>query len=115
MFKQLLVAAIVLTVVVQNTCPYGLAAKTSFATCGATKQSSPCPMHKQRQSKQNGQDDAKRGISNAKQHFVLHMANPDNTYQRLDRSPDALSVDSLSFAEIFSDPLLRPPISFVLA
>jgi hypothetical protein len=111
MFKHLLIAVFILAVIIQNTCPHGLAAKTSFATCGTAKQSSHCPMHEQKQPKQNGQDDAKRGISNAKQHFVLHMVTPDNTCQLLDLSLDKLSVDSLSFAEIFSDPLLRPPIS----
>ena len=111
MLIRSLILVLAFTISIQNTCPQGWAAKTAFATCSATKQTSHCPMHKQKQSKQDGQDDVKRGISNAKQSFVLHMVEPVKTYELLGRSLGILFVDSLTLTEIFSDLILRPPIS----
>jgi len=56
----------------------------------------------------DGQDDVKRGISNAKQSFVLHMVEPVKTHELLGRSLGILFVDSLTLTEIFSDLILRP-------
>jgi hypothetical protein len=115
MSKYLLIAAIIAAVVSQNTCPQGWAAKTAFVGCGSVSQSSQCPMHKQKQSKQASGNDVKRSLSNVKQAFVIHIAGPDNSYEILDRSNSAFSYYSVTFTEIFLDPLLKPPIPSLFA
>jgi len=106
-----MITLIIVGVVVQNTCPQGWAAKTAFVTCHGSH----CPMHKQKEPKQDGQDDVKRGISNVKQAFVIHVVGQNNAYQILDYKSDILPIDSLTLSEIFSEPLFRPPILSIFA
>jgi hypothetical protein len=108
--KYILIIAIITSVVSQNTCPQGWAAKTAFATCGAVKQTTHCPMHEKKQPQKDVQDDVKHGISNVKQAFVIHIAGPDNSYQILEHTSNSLPIKSFALTEIFSDPILRPPI-----
>jgi len=103
------------SLVLQNTCPYGFAAKTAFATCGSTQHSSHCPMHEQKQSKQDGQNDVKKEFSQAKQIFVLSISQPDNSFQILSPAIKAVSQISNDFKDVFSEPPLRPPLTSYLS
>jgi len=115
MLLRLSILLIALTIVVQNTCPQGWAAKTAFVTCGSAKQSAHCPMHEQQHSKQDRRDDSKHGISDVKQAFVIHVVGQNNAYQILDYNSDILPIDSLTLTEIFSEPHFRPPIPSIFA
>lgn len=115
MFLRLLIVLVALSISIQNTCPRGWTAKTAFVTCGAAKQSSHCPKHEQKQSNQDRRDDVKRGISNVKQAFVIHIVGHDNAYQILEYKTDTHPIASLTLTEIFSEPLFRPPIFSILA
>ncbi len=115
MLLRLLIGLVAASIIIQNTCPYGWAAKTAFVNCGSSNQSAHCPVHEQKQPKQNRQNDVKRGILNVKQAFVIHVVKLDNTYQIVDYESDTHPIDSLILLEIFSEPLFRPPIFSVLA
>jgi hypothetical protein len=115
MFLRLLIVFVALSISIQNTCPQGWAAKTAFVNCCAAKQSAHCPMHEQKQPRQDRRNDSKQGISNVKQAFVIHIVRLDNTYQIVDYESETHPIDSLTLTEIFSQPLFRPPISSTLA
>ena len=110
MFLRLLIALVALSNCAQNTCPQGWAAKTAFVSCGTAQHASHCPMHKQKESKQDSRDDVKRSLSNVKQAFVIHIAGRDNSYQIFEHRSGSLPMDSFTMTEIFSEPIHRPPI-----
>ena len=110
MLIRVLILILSIAIGIQNTCPQGWAAKTAFVTCGSAKQSAHCPMHEKKESKQDRQDDGKKGISIVKQAFVIHIVSLDNAFQMLEYETDTQPIASLSLTEIFSEPLSRPPI-----
>jgi hypothetical protein len=67
-------------------------------------------MHGQKQSGPADRSDAKKQCSNAKQTFVLNIVRPDNTFQILAKTTQAIPAGSPDLREIFSDPLFKPPI-----
>jgi hypothetical protein len=111
MYMKWLILALVAAISLQNTCPNGWAEKTAFATCGQTQQTSNCHLHGQKKQDQSESADAKRELSGVKQHFVLHIAEPDNAYQLLDCVNSPILADFSTMTEIFPDPPVRPPIN----
>lgn len=112
----LLILALTATLVIQNTCPQGWAAKTAFGTCGQARQSSHCPMHEQQKSAKHASDESsKKELSNAKQIFVLGITRPENSFQIFAPAISLSPVKPDLFRNISSEPLFRPPISFELS
>ena len=107
---RFLITLIAFTIIVQNTCPQGWAAKTAFVTCNGSH----CPMRDHKPAKTTDHADTKKAISNVKQTFVLNIVRPHNTVQILAQTTQAIPADSHDLKEIFSDPIFRPPISSCL-
>jgi len=95
-----------ISLVIQNTCPYGLAAKTGFIA----KETHHCHCKKYPSSKPEADDSAKKVISQAGQIFVFIIGGSINP------APPSSPEISCSFQEanfyknIFSEPAVKPPI-----
>jgi hypothetical protein len=93
----------------QNTCPYGWAAKTVFVS-SYTSQCLHCPMKEDRQpTKSDTRNDVKKDLPNTNHLFVIYFGRPDSAYQILSPIRHAPTVESDDFKDVYLDPLLRPP------
>jgi hypothetical protein len=109
---HLLILSIVLAIAVQNTCPYGWAAKTAF-TAG---HGCPCHLHDQSQSDhKSDHEDAKKDLPTAKQLFLFGIADTYGAVQRPASATRAESPQQDTAREIFPEPPVRPPVPFPLS
>jgi hypothetical protein len=96
----------------QNTCPYGWAAKTSFVSSYASH-CPHCPMKEGHQSTESDtRNDVKKDLPNTHHLFVIYIGRLDSAYQILAPIKHAPTVQSDDFKDVYLDPLLRPPAAF---
>ncbi len=104
---RILIFLIATAIVMQNTCPYGWAAKTVFMSSHASlcphcpmKDANPPDTHK----------DVKKNLSNINHSFLVHVVAPNNTFQMLSLVDSAPAIKSDQFKDVHMEPLLRPPV-----
>lgn len=101
-----IVLLLALSILVQNTCPYGLAAKTSFAHAGI-KSSCPNCTHSEKNTASKGKDVFSKGLPINKAFLLNACPGPFiESFLVMDKcSP----LPYKGFNEISPEPLLRPP------
>jgi len=105
-FMRALILFLMVSFIVQNTCPYGLAAKTAFAT----PHTHDCPLKKSHDKSSGGQDsfDTTHGkILNAA--FVLLSPATHSVMQPDMTNAYYVKFTSNSYANHFKEPLFKPP------
>ncbi len=103
---RLFLLLLIFSFVVQNTCPYGFATKTAFASPFTHD----CPLKKSPCGSSKGQDffDAMYGkILNPP--FVLSMPQLHALIQSFALDADYVALTSDRYTNPFSEPLIRPP------
>jgi hypothetical protein len=110
--KRFIIFLIALGIIIQNTCPYGWAAKTAFLSPYASH-CPHCPMKEDRQpTKSDAQNDVKKDLPNINHLFVIHIGKLDTAFQMLSPIEHAPTFKSDGFKDVYLDPLLRPPVAF---
>jgi hypothetical protein len=102
-----LIALIVLTITIQNTCPFGYAAKTAFAAPHAHH----CPLKEGRLSRTDGRNKMVKVLRNLNHPFVLVPSPVADTGGSFDTVREMSNITNTGFEDIFPDPPLRPPRS----
>jgi hypothetical protein len=93
------------SLIIQNTCPYGMAAKTGFVA----KEIHHCPLKKHSTSKTDADDTAQKAMFQTGQTFVFTVSNAINA------TPLSSPKVYFSFSEInpykniFAEPPAKPP------
>ena len=109
MDKRFVIFLISFAIIIQNTCPYGWAAKTAFLS-PYTSHCSHCPVKEDHQpAKSDTRNDVKKDLSNINHLFVIHIGKFDSSFQILFPIDHAPAIKSDNFKDIYLDPLLRPP------
>ena len=103
---RVLIAAVIIALGIQNTCPHGWAAKSAFISsyithCSQTKE------HKK--SAHDGRDADGKESSHTNQFFVFHVSNPETAAQNTSSVHTDIPFISEAILEIFSDQLIKPP------
>jgi hypothetical protein len=107
--KRFLIFLVALAIVIQNTCPYGWAAKTAFLSSPASS-CCHCPMQKDRRPAKAGvRDDIKKDVSGSNALFVMQVSEPAATCQVLCSSDDIAPIKSSLAKTAYQEPPLRPP------
>ena len=103
---RILIAALIIAIGIQNTCPHGWAAKTAFLSSHV----SPCDAVKgHNNSDTDSRDDCRKGSCHVNQTFVFHVSKPETTTQNTASVHPNIPFVSDPILEVFSDPLLKPP------
>jgi hypothetical protein len=104
---RILIFLIATAIVMQNTCPYGWAAKTIFMSSHA----SICPHCPIKEAyPPEAQNHVKKNLSNINHFFLIHVVEPNNTFQILSPIDGAPTIKSDQFNDVYLEPLLRPPV-----
>jgi len=107
-FARLLLFFLAISLVIQNTCPYGLAAKTGFMA----KEIHHCPLKKHSPAKADADDSAKKVTFQSGQTFVFTVGNA-NTTAPLSSKKIAFFFSEINlYKNISTEPPIKPP-SFV--
>ena len=104
---RILIFLIATAIVMQNTCPYGWAAKTVFMSSHASL-CPHCPMKEAYPP--DTRNHVKKNLSNINHCFLIHVAEPINTFQILSLIDRAPAIKSDQFNDVHLEPLLRPPV-----
>ena len=108
--KCFLIFLIAFAITIQNTCPYGWAAKTIFIS-PSSSHCAHCPIKEAATpARSSKQDDVKKDFSNLNQLFVLHISKPAAALQIFPLIEQALSLKSDQIEDVYLEPLLRPPV-----
>jgi hypothetical protein len=107
---RFLIVLIAFSLTIQNTCPYGWAAKTVFLSphssycphCPLKEQSSPA--------KSDARNDVKKDISGVNHFFVLHAMKPETAFQILSLMDKVLISKAAQLKDVYLEPHLRPPV-----
>jgi hypothetical protein len=101
---RLLFFLLALSLILQNTCPYGFAAKTAFAFSHLHQ----CPLHHQ-----TGEQETVDGNPNKAIHpaFVMAASHMQPSIRHFSIGTDYWPIVSDRYTNPFKDPLIRPPIS----
>jgi predicted histidine transporter YuiF (NhaC family) len=103
---RVLIAALIIAIGIQNTCPHGWAAKTAFLSSHVTH----CgPMKEHKNSDTDSRDHSRKGSCHVNQTFVFHVSTPETTSQNTASVHTAIPYVTDPLLEVFSDPLLKPP------
>lgn len=105
---RFVVFLIALSLVIQNTCPYGWAAKTVFIS-PHTSQCSHCPLRENKGTASDTKNDVRKDISSVNHLFVIHVGERDVPLKSLPPVSFAVSFKSDRVYSVFLEPLLRPP------
>jgi len=106
----MLLLLLVFSLIIQNTCPYGMAAKTGFVS----KEIHHCPMKKHSQTKNDADNALQKTILQAGQIFVFTVGSAINMRQISYSETSGLFLDTSAYKNIFSEPPIKPPCSFIL-
>jgi hypothetical protein len=104
---RLLIAALIIAIGIQNTCPHGWAAKSAFISSHV---SHCAPIKEHKHSPHNGRDDDEKESSHVNQSFVFHVSKPEAAAQNTSSVHTNIPFISDPILEVFSDPLIKPPI-----
>lgn len=104
---RILIFLIATAIVMQNTCPYGWAAKTVFMSSHASA-CRHCPMKEA--CPPDAQNHIKKDLSYINHCFLIHVSKLDNTFQILSPINRAPGIKSDQFNDVHLEPLLRPPV-----
>ena len=104
---RILIFLIAIAIVMQNTCPYGWAAKTIFMSSHSSL-CPHCPMKETHPPDAN--NCVKKNLSNINHCFLIHVVEPNNTFQILSQIDRAPAIMSDQFNDVHLEPLLRPPV-----
>lgn len=102
-----IIALIILTIVVQNTCPYGYAAKTAIAASLEHH----CPLKDSASPEDGGKNSVTKNPRDINQPFVIAAAPAADTGRVFDTVMEPGIIRPAGFKDIFADPPLRPPKS----
>ena len=94
-----------LSLIIQNTCPYGLAAKTGFTA----KEVHHCPLKKHSPTKADADDSAKIAMFQTGQTFVFTVGCAINAAPMPFPEVAFTSPDMHFYKNIFSNPATKPP------
>ena len=100
---RILIAALIIAIGIQNTCPHGWAAKSAYISSHVSH-SSPIKEHNH-----SPQDGTRKESSHVNQFFVFHVSRPETTAQNTSSVHTDIPFISHPFLEVFSDPLIKPP------
>jgi hypothetical protein len=107
--KRVVIFLIAFAIVIQNTCPYGWAAKTAFVS-PYTSHCPHCPKKEDHQpAKSDSRNDVKKDVSSINHLFMIHIGKLDTAFQLLSPTEHAPSIKSDDFMDVYLEPLLRPP------
>ena len=104
--SRVLIFALVFAVLLQNTCPFGLAARTGFAS--AQSHHCHCAKKAAEKSKAAADENAKHSILKAGQLFVFMIAKSVSLQPPVHQSV-CLSCVDMVYKIVFIDPLEKPP------
>lgn len=101
-----LIAVLIIAICIQNTCPHGWAAKSTFISshvfhCG--------PLDKHKHSAPDSRDDNGKKSTHVTQAFVFQVSKPETLAQKPASVHSDIPFVSDPILEVFSDPLLKPP------
>jgi hypothetical protein len=102
---RILIAALIIAIGIQNTCPYGWAEKSAFVLSPISH----CPMKEHKHSDPDKQDDSGKSSSHVNPAFVFHVSKPETAAQNTASVPSDIPFVSDPYLDVFSDPLLKPP------
>ncbi len=112
---RFLIYVIAFSITIQNTCPYGLAGKTTFMSPHVSGCPN-CPFSENQQpAGPDTRKDVKKDLSNTNHLFVIHINNPDTAFQILSPASHAPYIKPDQFKDVHLDPLLRPPVSSLVS
>ena len=103
---RILIAALILALGIQNTCPHGWAAKSAFISSHVSHDS---PTNACTNSDSDGRDHSSKDSSHVNQSFVFHVSKPETAVQDTSSVHTDILFISDPILEVFSDPLLKPP------
>jgi len=101
-----LIAALIIAIGIQNTCPHGWTAKSAFISSHVSQCS---PMKEHKQSDPNSQEDSGKKSAHVNQAFVFHVSKPETAEQNTSSVHTDIPFISDPILEVFSDLLLKPP------
>ena len=105
------IVLIAFALIVQNTCPYGWAARTVFLS-PSSSHCPHCPLKEfPRPSNPDSRDNIMKVFSNANHAFVLHIGSQDTEFHILSLTGGAPLFSSNPYGDVCLEPLLRPPAS----
>jgi hypothetical protein len=102
-----LIALIVMTIVIQNTCPYGYAAKTAIAAPIEHH----CPLKDSAPSEDGGTNRMTQDLRDLSQPYVIAAAPSCDTGLAFDTVMETDIIRHAGFEDFVADPPLRPPKS----
>jgi hypothetical protein len=103
---RLLIAALIIAIGIQNTCPHGLAGKSAYISSNVFHCS---PLKEHKPSDSNSRDDSSKESSHINPAFVFHVTTPVTVAQNTASVHPNIPFISDPIMEVFSDPLLKPP------
>lgn len=108
---RFLVFLIGLSLAIQNTCPYGWAAKTAFISPDKS-QCSHCPLKSKEGTKPDAGNDFKKDISSLNDIFVLDLGGHEPLLKFFSPLRRTIATNNHRAYSVFLEPLLRPPVFF---
>jgi hypothetical protein len=109
-YVKMLLLFLVFSLIIQNTCPYKMAAKTGFVA----KEIHHCPIKKHSQTKNDADNATQKNVLQAGQIFVFTVGSAINIMQISYSETSGLFPDTSAYKNIFSEPPIKPPRSFIL-
>lgn len=105
---QILLFLLVISLVLQNTCPYGFASKTAFAA----PQTHDCPFKKNHQNpvnEPNSDDDNPGKLLYPS--FVFSVPDNQPVISRFQTNTEYIALSSENYKDPFKEPTIRPPVA----
>lgn len=102
---RMLLLFLVFSLIIQNTCPYGMAAKAGFAA----KDIHRCPLRKHSQTKTNSNNTAQQTVLQAGQTFVFTVGIAISAMPLSSSEGSGFFPEIDIYKNIFSEPLVKPP------
>ena len=103
---RVLIAALIIAIGIQNTCPHGWAAKSAFISYHVSHSS---PMKEHKHSDSSSREDSGKESSHVNPAFVFHVGNIVTVAQNTASLHSNIPFVFDPILEVFSDPLLKPP------
>ena len=109
---RLLIAALVIAIVLQNTCPHGWAAKSAFVSSHVFHC---CSLNEHKHSGRERREDGGKELSHVNPAFVFHVSNSVTVVQ--DTASLCFDIPFVfdTIGEVFLDRFLKPPTSHLFA
>ena len=103
---RLLIAALVIAIGLQNTCPHGWAAKSAFISSHIFHC---CPLNEHKHSDRERRDDSGKELSHFNPVFIFHVSKTVTVVRNTASVCFDVPFVFDTIREVFSDPLLKPP------